>query len=254
MLQFDIHDLIFSIINFFVLVFILKKFLYKPVLRILDARKEEIQNEYRQAEEVHNEALRLKDEYTEELAKARIEAKEIISQASMVGEENKAQLLLEAREFADILTKKAQEEAELEKEKAKTELRDMVVALAVKAAEKILGKTIQDDDLIRLAQDFINGLGEDFGQDLALGGELVAEAEVRSAIALTPSELHNLEEKLAKAAGQKVRLINVIDPDLIGGIVVKIGDTVIDGSVTTQLSRLKEYLRTAQIAGPEVKE
>jgi len=77
----------------------------------------------------------------------------------------------------------------------------------------------------------------------------IVDAEVRSVVALTEKDFRDLEAKLAKATGKQVRLKSVIDPKLIGGLVVRIGDTVIDGSVTKRLSLLRKALQQTQLEG-----
>lgn len=158
-MQINVPDLVWSIINFIALVFILKIFLYKPILGMLDARKEEIAGKYRQADEARNEAMSLKDEYVQEMQKAKAEAQEIINQASKLGEEAKASIIAEARINATNLTDKAKEEIRLEKEKAKAELRNEVADLAVLAAGKVLEKTLQPEDHAKLISEFISEVG-----------------------------------------------------------------------------------------------
>lgn len=71
----------------------------------------------------------------------------------------------------------------------------------------------------------------------------IIEAEVRSVIPLTAKDYQVLERKLSKTTGKKVRLNNIIDPGLIGGIVIRIGDNILDGSVNKKLSLLTSWIR-----------
>lgn len=77
----------------------------------------------------------------------------------------------------------------------------------------------------------------------------IIDAEVRSAVQLTDKDFRELELKLSQATGKKVRLKSVIDTSLIGGLIVRIGDTVIDGSVVKKLSLLKSRLQQSQFKG-----
>tara|TARA_Y100001933_G_C18879171_1_gene513288 strand:+ start:380 stop:922 length:543 start_codon:yes stop_codon:yes gene_type:complete len=70
----------------------------------------------------------------------------------------------------------------------------------------------------------------------------VVKAVVESAIPLTDEEQKALTEKLAKVTGQEIHLSSVVNPEVIGGIVVKIGDKVIDGSVKSRLNIMKDNL------------
>ena len=75
----------------------------------------------------------------------------------------------------------------------------------------------------------------------------IINAEVWSVVELTTKDHRHLEQKLARLTGKKVRLHNIIDPSLLGGIKVKVGDLVIDGSVTTKLTLLKNQLQGTQL-------
>lgn len=77
----------------------------------------------------------------------------------------------------------------------------------------------------------------------------IVDAEVRSAVQLADKDFRELELRLSKATGKKVRLNSAIDTSLIGGLVVRIGDTVIDGSVTKKLALLKNRLQQSQFEG-----
>ncbi|MHB1418323.1 MAG: F0F1 ATP synthase subunit delta [Bacillota bacterium] len=72
----------------------------------------------------------------------------------------------------------------------------------------------------------------------------IVEAEVRTAVQTPPEELQALEEKLVRITGKKVRLAAKVDPALVGGIVVRIGDRIWDGSVTRRLNSLKRQLES----------
>ena len=79
--------------------------------------------------------------------------------------------------------------------------------------------------------------------DLAAEARQAVVAEVRSAVSLDDSQRTQLAEALSKATGKKVEVKVVVDPSVIGGIVAKVGDTVIDGTVRRRLEQLKEQVR-----------
>lgn len=151
---------IFAIINFIVLVVVLKVFLYKPVCKMLDARKEEVVNNLNSAEEAKLEAQKLRDEYAAQIQNARTEAQGIINQAAKVGEQTKADIVSEAREEAARLTAKAQDEIAREKTEALNEIRNEIADLAVLAASKVVGKTIDVADHQNMVNNFVKEVGE----------------------------------------------------------------------------------------------
>ena len=78
--------------------------------------------------------------------------------------------------------------------------------------------------------------------ELAAAEHRRAVAEVRSAVALTPDQTERLREALNRATGKDVELKVVIDPSVLGGVVARVGDVVIDGSVRRRLEQLKEQI------------
>ena len=151
---------IFAIINFCILVVGLKVFLYKPVCNMLDSRKEEVANNLNSAEEAKLEAQKLKDEYAAQLQNARSEAQDIINQAAKIGEQTKTDIVNEAREHAARLTAKAQADIAREKTEALNEIRNEIADLAVLAAAKVVGKTIDVADHQNMVNDFVKEVGE----------------------------------------------------------------------------------------------
>ena len=158
----EIHPstIIFAIINFAILVVGLKVFLYKPVCNMLDSRREEVINNLDSAEEAKLEAQKLKDEYAAQIQNARAEAQDIINQAAKIGEQTKADIVTEAREEASRLTAKAQAEIAREKTEALNEIRNEIADLAVLAASKVVGKTIDVADHQNMVDNFVKEVGE----------------------------------------------------------------------------------------------
>ena len=160
MMELDPMLIIGTLINFFVLLFLLKKFLYKPVCNMLDARSNEVANNLTQAEEAKVEAQKLKDDYAAQIKNAKNEAQDIINRAAQIGEQTKTEIVTEAGEEAQKLTEKAQEEINREKSEALNELRTEVANLAVLAAEKIVGKSIEVKDHEAMVNNFVKEVGE----------------------------------------------------------------------------------------------
>jgi F-type H+-transporting ATPase subunit delta len=75
-----------------------------------------------------------------------------------------------------------------------------------------------------------------------LAHQNIVRAEVTSAAPLTPEKTKALEESLAKVTGKKVQITTSVDPELLGGVVARIGSTVYDGSVRTQLAQMRQEL------------
>jgi F-type H+-transporting ATPase subunit delta len=79
-------------------------------------------------------------------------------------------------------------------------------------------------------------------QERLLAHQNIVRADVTSAVALSPEKTKALEESLSKVTGKKVEITASVDPSLLGGVVARIGSTVYDGSVRTQLAQMRQEL------------
>lgn len=153
-------DMIWAIINFLVLLLILNKFLYKPLMTMMDSRKDQIKQDLDNAEKAKQDAQKMKEEYTAQMAQAKKDAQQIIEKATKIGEETRESILNQARQESAKMTEKAQEIIRLEKEEALNQLRDEVSSLVVLAAGKVIDKTIDKDAHEKLIHDFIEEVGD----------------------------------------------------------------------------------------------
>jgi F-type H+-transporting ATPase subunit b len=152
--------LLAQIINFLILVAILTKVAYKPLMKALADRQARITESLDSAEKEKSAAEELKREYQEQLAQARTQAQAIVEKASKLAEQAREEILQEARVEHARLLKEAQEEIAREREKAVAQLRDEVVALSMAAASKIIGSSIDAATNAKLVTDFIDRLDE----------------------------------------------------------------------------------------------
>lgn len=159
-MEFNLSTFIWSFINFFVLLAILNKLLYKPMLKMLEDRKRTIADSMQQAEQSRQEAERIRQEYSEQLAQAKKESQEIITRAERMGEEIREELVKNAKVEADKVLKAAQDEINREKAKAIEQLRAEVADLAVLAAGKVIGKTLTVEDHQKMVKEFIDEVGD----------------------------------------------------------------------------------------------
>lgn len=119
----------------------------------------------------------------------------------------------------------------------------------VKVLEELLGDKVSPHTLGLLSFVVEQGRGRQLPEILHRLSELAAEArsasiaEVRTAVPLDDDQSHDLAEALSQATGKKVELKVIIDPSVMGGIVAKVGDTVIDGTVRRRLEQLREQVR-----------
>lgn len=159
-LGFDFNKFMWQIANFLVLLFLLKKFAYKPVLAMLDERKKSIEDAISNAESAKTDAEKMRKEYEARLAEAKQEAQDIIAKATKLGEDMKNEIVANAQSEATKAIQRAQDEISREKDQAIAALRDEVAVLAVMAAGKVLGKAIAVEDHEKLVKEFVAEAGD----------------------------------------------------------------------------------------------
>ena len=152
-------EIIVTICNTLITFLIIKKFLFKPVRKMMAAREEEVQAMYSEAERSQTEAEQLRAEYTERLAKAKEEAADITKSATRRATVRSEEILKEATKQASDMVQKAEASIEQERKKAMNEIKDEIGGLSVMIASKVVEKDINEADHKRLIEDFIDKVG-----------------------------------------------------------------------------------------------
>lgn len=151
----------FTLINTAIIVALYFFFLHKPVMKIMEERKEKINSEMKAAEDAQAEAEAVKAEYTEKLKESKEEAAQIVSAAVKRAGERENQIIAEAQQEAADLKKKAEESIELEKKKAINEIKDQISDIVIMASEKVCEKEISKSDNEALINKFIAEVGNE---------------------------------------------------------------------------------------------
>ena len=152
--------MIFQICNLLILAKLLKKFLFKPVQKILNQRQQEIDSSYQKAEEDRNTAEKLKDEYTQRLASARDEADTLVRNAVAEANHRGEAIVDEANQTAAHLKRKAEDEIAQERLKVYDSLKNDISDMAVAIAGKVVGREINAEDQAHLVDDFLQNAGD----------------------------------------------------------------------------------------------
>ncbi len=148
-----------TIINLFIQMFLIKKFLFKPINDILEKRKNLADKTIREAREAKEEADSLKDQYEDSLTSAHAEAAKIVSDAQKEAQNKADALVKEAQEEAAGIKARAAADIEQERKKAVNEAKDEIGSLAMDIAGKVVEKEINEADHRKLIEDFINKVG-----------------------------------------------------------------------------------------------
>ena len=152
-------EIIVTICNTLITFLVIKKFLFKPVRKMMAAREEEVQTMYTAAEKAQTEAEQLRSEYTERLSKAKEEAAEIVGSATRRATVRSEEILKESSQQAAAMMKKAESTIEQERKKAMNELKDEVASLSVMIASKVVERDVNEADHERFIEDFTDKVG-----------------------------------------------------------------------------------------------
>ncbi|HKL49016.1 MAG TPA: F0F1 ATP synthase subunit B, partial [Desulfuromonadales bacterium] len=153
-------DFFWRCLNFAVLVAILAYFVTKPIKKGLSGRTESIEKNLTEARKAQEEAEAKFAEYDEKLEKASAEIDDIYASIKREGELERDRIIEGAQKMAAKMEKEAQKTAEVEVAKAKSELQDKAVNLAIEIAEDILEKNFTTEDHSRLVDEYMQKVGE----------------------------------------------------------------------------------------------
>lgn len=228
----------------FIIVFVtLKKWAYKPMLDMLEKRRKTVAQGLEDAQVASEARANAEKEADKILADARAQAAEMIRAAS----ERADAAGREIRATIDADAAKAREaaSAELGQERNRIlgEIRGQVAALAIASTQKLIGETLDEKRQHALLDEFFSGVKAGKVIVLEKAGEVKgAGAEVTSALPLTSSEQDTVKKDVLSALGGSAAISFKVDPSILGGLIIKVGDRVLDGSVSGQLQNLRQSL------------
>ena len=156
----QIPHILITILNLMILFFVVKKFLFKPVQRILAQRQSQVDKLYADAESAQEEAEKNKAAYSEKLENAEHEADVILQSAAKTAERNSDVVLAEATAKANAMLQKAEADIAQERKKAVNDIKNEISDLSVSIAGKVIGREINAADHQALIDGFIEDLDE----------------------------------------------------------------------------------------------
>jgi F-type H+-transporting ATPase subunit b len=160
MLSLDPGVMIWAWITFLILLFVLYKVAWKPILSIIDKREKSIQDSIEQAEKAKNESEVLLEEHKKLIRNAEEEAQKIVNENKELAEKSRQELIEQAKEESNKLRAKAKLEIEKEKESALQALRSEVVDLTISATKKLIGDVIDESKHRGIIENYIQKLPE----------------------------------------------------------------------------------------------
>ena len=147
-----------SAITFLLLLFLMKKYLWGPLIENLDRRETMINDAVKKAEETQQKSEEALKDYNKKLAEAREEVRQIVAAGKESAEKVKADILEEAGKKSASLLEKAKKEIAAERSDAINQIKQVVVDISISAAEKMLKRNLNADDQIKLIEETMQGM------------------------------------------------------------------------------------------------
>lgn len=150
----------FTLANTIALFLVMKKFLFKPVLKMIEDRQQEIDAMYSDADQASENAKAMENAYRQKLEEAAQTGERIVKEATARGQARKEELLRQANQEADAIRAKAEADIAREKKKALNDAKGELADLAVDIAGKVVGRSLTENDQAALVDRFIAELGD----------------------------------------------------------------------------------------------
>jgi F-type H+-transporting ATPase subunit b len=234
--------LIVQIIAFSIVLLTLNAWVYRPMLNMMETRKQKIAQGLEDARVAAEARADAEKQAAKIIGEAQTEASKIVAEAteraSSAGRDVKAAAEAEAAKARDA----AMAEAEVERNRILGDLRSQVASLAIAAANKLVGETLDEKKQHALLDEFFSGVKSGkvtVLDDSSFKGD---SAEVTSALPLSADEEAAVRQDVLSRIGAREVAFRV-DPSILGGLVIKVGDKVMDNSVAGRLEGLRQNFR-----------
>ena len=161
MLDIKIWDIVWTVVNLLLFFVLLRIFLFKPVLKVMNEREQKIKDDLDNAQTAREESEELKAQYESELAGVQDEADEIRKAAKKSADREKAEIIAGAHAEADRLISDAQKTIERDRQEAIESAQNEIAGLAVLAAARVVSKNLDEDSDRAYAEQFLSEVGAD---------------------------------------------------------------------------------------------
>lgn len=233
--------LLVQIVNLIIVYVVVSKWIVTPITGMLEKRRETIANGLEDARVAAEARANAEKEAQKIIADAHTKASQVVREAT----ERAESAGRDVKAAAEVETGKAREKAltlvEEERNRILGDLRGQVAALSIAATQKLVGEALDDKRQRALIDQFFSGVKSGkivMMEDAKVSG---ASAEVTSALPLTKEEQDTLKKDVLAKTGAHAVAFRV-DPAILGGLVIKVGDKVLDDSVSGKLEGLRSNL------------
>ncbi len=231
-----------QVVNLIIMYVVVAKWIVGPISGLLEKRRATIAQGLEDAREAADARANAEKEAEKILAEAQAKAASLVREATERAEAAGRDVKAAAEAEAGKAREKAMAEVEDERSRILSDLRGQVAALSIAATQKLVGDALDDKRQHALVDEFFSGVKA--GKVVIMEGAGVTgqSAEVTSALPLTDAEQATVKKDVLAKSGAAAVTFRV-DPSILGGLVIRVGDKVLDGSVAGKLEGLRANLR-----------
>ena len=150
---------LFTLLNTLTIFFVARHFLFRPVMKIIKDRQQEIDGMYSAADAAKGEADAMRSEYQQKLADAQATSDRLVKEAVARGQSRQEEIIRQAQQEASAIMDKAAADIEFERKKAINDAKNEISGIAIAIAGKVVGRELNENDQAALVDHFIDELG-----------------------------------------------------------------------------------------------
>ncbi len=234
--------LLFQIFNFTIMCVLLYAWAYKPILRMLDNRKKKIAQGLEDARIASEARANAEQEAGKIVAEAQNRANQLMRETTDRSEAAAREIRATAEAEAAKEREVALAEVQMERDHMLSDLRSQIAALAIAAAQKLVGEALDEKRQHALIDEFFSGIRA--GRVVVLENANITgtSAEVISALPLSDGEMDAVKQDILSKVGSQATVSFRVDPNILGGLVIRVGGKQLDASVAGQLESLRQTI------------
>jgi F-type H+-transporting ATPase subunit b len=231
-----------QIFNFAIMFVVLRAWAYRPVVRALENRRNSIEQGLQDARIAAEARANAEEEAQKILADAQAKAGEVVRDATRRADSVGQDIRETAEKEAAKIRESALAEAQIERDRILSDIRGQIGVLAMAATQKLVGETLDEHRQHVLLEEFFSGIKS--GKVVVLENAQFsgASAEITSALPLTEDEQSTVKDEVLAKIGDQASVTFRVDPSILGGLIIRVGDKVLDNSVSGKLEELRQSL------------
>ncbi len=236
--------LVLQIINFFIVFIVLYAWVYQPVTGLLEKRRTLIAQGLEDARIAAEARANAEKKAQKIMAEAQTKASEVVREATQRAEDASKGVKSNIEAETAKLRETARAEAMAERDRILGDARSQIAALAMAATHKLVGQAMDETRQRALIDEFFSGVKSGKVVMMESGAKMTGEsAVVTSALPLTDKEQETVKKDVLAKLGGKGDVSFKVDPSILGGLVIRVGDKILDGSVSGQLESMRQQVR-----------